>query len=93
LQQQNVQEQIATLRLFKDALTKGITLVAIVVNDEEDAYDIFETLNDRGLRLSVPDLVVTSCSSDAQVDQKNILFDRHGILPFSRWAAVMSLVS
>jgi hypothetical protein len=58
LQQHTVEEQIATLRLFKDALTKGITIVAIVVNDEEDAYDIFETLNDRGLRLSVPDLVV-----------------------------------
>lgn len=58
VQKKSAQEQIATLRLFKDALTKGISLVAIVVNDEEDAYDIFETLNDRGLRLSVPDLVV-----------------------------------
>lgn len=58
VQKQSDQEQFATLRLFKDALTKGVTLVAIVVNDEEDAYDIFETLNDRGLRLSVPDLVV-----------------------------------
>ena len=53
-----VQEQTHNLKQFKDALTKGVSLVAIVVDDEEDAYNIFETLNDRGLRLSVPDLVV-----------------------------------
>lgn len=50
-----------TLRLFKsihDVLSKGVALVSIVVQNEEDAYSIFETLNDRGLRLSVPDLVL-----------------------------------
>ncbi|MCG2659317.1 MAG: DUF262 domain-containing HNH endonuclease family protein [Kiritimatiellae bacterium] len=51
-------EQLQILCSLKDALTKGMSLVAIVVDDEEAAYDIFETLNDRGLRLSVPDLVV-----------------------------------
>jgi hypothetical protein len=52
-----VQDQTHNLKQFKDALTKGVSLVVIVVDDEEDAYNIFETLNDRGLRLSVPDLV------------------------------------
>ena len=33
-------------------------MVAIKVQAEEDAYRIFETLNDRGLRLSVPDLLL-----------------------------------
>lgn len=51
-------EQVRELKWLKDALTKGMYLVAIYVSDEESAYDIFETLNDRGLRLSVPDLVV-----------------------------------
>jgi hypothetical protein len=51
-------KQAAHLKRLKDVLTKGVSLVAIVVEDEEDAYNIFETLNDRGLRLSVPDLVV-----------------------------------
>jgi hypothetical protein len=51
-------EQLLILNSLKAALIKGMSLVAIVVDDEEDAYDIFETLNDRGLRLSVPDLVV-----------------------------------
>jgi hypothetical protein len=58
MQGKTVQEQTHNLKHFKDALTKGVSLVAIVVDDEEDAYSIFETLNDRGLRLSVPDLVV-----------------------------------
>ncbi|MGV3753892.1 MAG: DUF262 domain-containing protein [Verrucomicrobiota bacterium] len=51
-------EQAKELKSLKDSLTKGMYLVAIYVDSEEDAYDIFETLNDRGLRLSVPDLVV-----------------------------------
>ena len=50
--------QVQELKSSREALTKGMALVAIVVEDEEDAYDIFEALNDRGLRLSVPDLVV-----------------------------------
>jgi hypothetical protein len=50
--------QFRELKTLRDALTKGMSLVSIVVEDEAAAYDIFETLNDRGLRLSVPDLVV-----------------------------------
>jgi hypothetical protein len=50
--------QVETLKWLKEALTKGMSLVAIAVEDESDAYDIFEALNDRGLRLSVPDLVI-----------------------------------
>jgi len=33
-------------------------MVAIEVQSEDDAFSIFETLNDRGLRLSVPDLLL-----------------------------------
>ena len=49
---------IKTLKQFYDTLIKGMTLVSIIVQDEEDAFGIFETLNDRGLRLSVPDLLI-----------------------------------
>jgi len=52
------QAQVQEIKSFREALTKGMALVAIIVEDEEDAYNIFEALNDRGLRLSVPDLVV-----------------------------------
>jgi hypothetical protein len=51
-------DAIEVLKDIKNALTKAMTLVAITVKDEEDAFDIFESLNDRGLRLSVPDLVI-----------------------------------
>ncbi len=58
IQGKQPQAQVQELKSSREALTKGMALVAIVVEDEEDAYDIFEALNDRGLRLSVPDLVV-----------------------------------
>jgi cell division protein FtsL len=51
-------EALRILKSLRDALSKGMTLIGIVVQNEEDAYTIFETLNDRGLRLSVPDLVL-----------------------------------
>ncbi len=54
----SVDKTLKRLKSLRDALTKGITLIAIQVQNEEDAYNIFETLNDRGLRLSVPDLVL-----------------------------------
>lgn len=46
------------LENLQDALTKGMLVVAIQVQTEDDAFSIFESLNDRGLRLSVPDLVL-----------------------------------
>ena len=54
----SVEKTLKRLKSLRDALTKGITIIAIQVQNEEDAYNIFETLNDRGLRLSVPDLVL-----------------------------------
>ena len=53
-----VAKTLDILSEIQTVVTKAMTLVAITVKDEEDAYDIFESLNDRGLRLSVPDLVV-----------------------------------
>ena len=46
------------LKHLKDSVAKGMLVVAINVESEDDAYSIFETLNDRGLRLSVPDLLL-----------------------------------
>jgi hypothetical protein len=58
IQNKGTEAQARELKTLREALTKGMSLVAIVVEDEADAYDIFEALNDRGLRLSVPDLVI-----------------------------------
>jgi hypothetical protein len=51
-------ESLHVLKSVRDALSKGVTLIGMLVQSEEDAYTIFETLNDRGLRLSVPDLLL-----------------------------------
>jgi hypothetical protein len=51
-------EAIKKLKALKDTVASGITMVAISVMSEDDAFRIFETLNDRGLRLSVPDLLL-----------------------------------
>lgn len=51
-------DQIKILRNLRDAVAKSTRLIAIDVVSEEDAYEIFEALNNRGLRLSVPDLVL-----------------------------------
>lgn len=53
-----VDDALKNLKSLQDALTKGMVVVMITVQTEEDAFNIFETLNDRGLRLSVPDLVL-----------------------------------
>lgn len=49
---------VKKLKSFQNALTKGVSVIVIQVDSEQDAFQIFETLNDRGLRLSVPDLVL-----------------------------------
>ena len=58
IQDKSLDEAISIMKILQDALTKGMTLIAITVKDEEDAFSIFRTLNDRGLRLSVPNLVI-----------------------------------
>ncbi len=58
-------QAIAYLKSIQDALSKGMVLGQIQVQSEDDAFHIFETLNDRGLRLSVPDLVLNLLMSRA----------------------------
>jgi hypothetical protein len=42
---------------FTDWLLHNVVLVEIVATDEEDAYTIFETMNDRGLSLSEAEML------------------------------------
>jgi hypothetical protein len=58
LQGNSYDGKLRRLKSLSDTLSKGMAMVGIVVKSEEDAYRIFETLNDRGLRLSVPDLAL-----------------------------------
>lgn len=46
-----------TLPYFVDWLTENVHLVEITAYNDEDAYTIFETMNDRGLSLSPTDML------------------------------------
>lgn len=61
-------EATSTLKALRDTVAANVTMVAISVNSEEDAFRIFETLNDRGLRLSVPDLLLNYLMRTAKSD-------------------------
>lgn len=71
------EESLRILKSLRDSLSQGMTLIGIVVQNEEDAYTIFETLNDRGLRLSVPDLVLNLLVRRAPDDTSSQLVRHH----------------
>jgi hypothetical protein len=54
----SAEKKLAELRRLRNTVSTDLAMVAIQVVTEDDAYHIFETLNDRGLRLSVPDLLL-----------------------------------
>jgi hypothetical protein len=49
---------LASLASLHQAIRSDLVMACIPVASERDAFRIFETLNDRGLRLSVPDLLL-----------------------------------
>ncbi len=49
---------LAVLEKLAQTLRSDLVMASIPVASEGDAFRIFETLNDRGLRLSVPDLLL-----------------------------------
>ncbi|OGO25670.1 MAG: hypothetical protein A2W33_00695 [Chloroflexi bacterium RBG_16_52_11] len=61
-------ELVTTLKSLQRTLASHLKLVAIEVHSEEEAFLIFETLNDRGLRLAVPDLVLNHLMRTAKSD-------------------------
>ena len=51
-------ESLKYLKELRNTLRSDLVLACINVESDGDAFQIFETLNDRGLRLSVPDLLL-----------------------------------
>lgn len=51
-------------------LTQHVSVVAVVSQDENDAALVFETLNDRGIGLSTPDLLRNLIMRRAQANQE-----------------------
>jgi hypothetical protein len=58
---------------IQDVLTNHVSLVAVRSADEDNASSVFETLNDRGIGLSTPDLLRTlllrRANTDAERDE------------------------
>lgn len=81
--EQRIGEQLA--RLVAETLGRQLMFIRIAVDDELNAYTVFETLNARGLELSATDLL------------KNYLFSRLGTIADRealqrRWFALMATV-
>jgi len=82
LQGKTADEQIALIRELKETIESSVAMVAISVKSEDDAYMIFETLNDRGLKLSTPDLLLNFLMSKAgnDAERKEIRNKWNGML-------------
>ena len=70
LSSMNTTTVVDELKSLKKTLTTHMKMVAIQVASEDEAYLIFETLNDRGLRLAVPDLLLNYLMRTANNDQQ-----------------------
>ena len=58
------------LKELSQVLRSDLIMASIPVKSERDAFQIFETLNDRGLRLSVPDLLLNYLMGAASNDEE-----------------------
>jgi hypothetical protein len=63
-------EKMPWLRELRDAIRADLIMTCIPVATEREAFQIFETLNDRGLRLSVPDLLLNYLMKTAEESQR-----------------------
>jgi hypothetical protein len=61
-------DQMKRLRSLRDVIRTELVMTSIPVDDEREAFRIFETLNDRGLKLSVPDLLLNYLMKTAPTD-------------------------
>ena len=61
---------VTELKSLKKTLAEKVKLVGIEVKSEDEAFLIFETLNDRGLRLSVPDLLLNHLMRTAKAKDR-----------------------
>jgi hypothetical protein len=64
----NPNATLTVLRSLRQILRSDLVMSSIPVESERDAFRIFETLNDRGLRLSVPDLLLNYLMREAKPD-------------------------
>lgn len=65
------------LRILR-VLTNHISVVAVVSDDEDNAANVFETLNDRGIGLSTPDLLRNLILRRAAEEDQDEIIDLWG---------------
>ncbi len=78
-------ELVKELKRFKTTIVERLKIVVIDVESEEEAYQIFETLNDRGLRLSTPDLLLNYLMQAASSEEERSKVHRY-------WGVVIDTV-
>lgn len=66
------EQKVDYLIKLEECISNCFLVIAIYVGDESDAYLIFETLNDRGLELSVTDLLKNYLFSKSGKDIKDV---------------------
>lgn len=66
---------LAELKALRQTLRSDLVMASIPVISERDAFRIFETLNDRGLRLSVPDLLLNYLMRQAPEGERKQIRD------------------
>jgi uncharacterized protein with ParB-like and HNH nuclease domain len=68
------------LLMFVDWLLYNVDLVEIIAYSDEDAYTVFETMNDRGLNLNPTDMLkgylLSNIVDDKQKEQANTLWKK-----------------
>lgn len=64
------------LTTMRSILLNELVMSNIPVLSDDSAFNIFETLNDRGLRLSGPDLLLNFLMQSADVDDRQHIRDR-----------------
>ncbi|WP_216092632.1 DUF262 domain-containing protein [Candidatus Marithrix sp. Canyon 246] len=75
---------------FIERLTSGMVFTKIVVQDDLNAYKIFETLNSRGVQLSIPDLLKNHIFSIITTND-DIIDERLDDLD-EEWSAIVSQI-
>ena len=78
-----------------DTLRNSLKILRIAVPDEADAYVLFETLNDRGVRLTAPDLLKSYTLREAKglqqdkvddiINKWDLAVERLGSYPFEKF--------
>lgn len=64
------------LKRVVKALTSHFTVIAAYSDDEDSAAEVFETLNDRGIGLSTPDLLRNLIIRGASEGQQDLIVER-----------------